>query len=282
MTLLPANARALTGRPVGSATRWGRLGALTGLLVGTLIAATPVAAQISIEQLEVKFTLGTAEPTTQSFRINNVSNAPVQVTIRTSDWDRSETGENRYFETGTIAGSCRDALTIFPMTLSIEAGRSEEIRVSMPANATPCHSILFVEMPPPPAQANRNGAALTYNLRYGIKVYVEPDAPAAGELTEAVIASGRTASGARADTLVATFRNTGLVQSLARGHIEIRREDDSVAQRVDVEEFPVLGGARRVVRTPLPAMPAGRYAVILLLEIGTEEILAAQALLEIP
>jgi len=230
----------------------------------------------------VRFTVGPTAPSTQTFRINNPSSSAVQVTIRTSDWDRSETGENRYFETGTIAGSCRDALTIFPMTLSIEAGRSEEIRVSLPANATPCHSILFVEMPPPPAQANRNGAALTYNLRYGIKVYVEPDAPAAGELTEAVIASGLTASGARADTLVATFRNTGLVQSLARGHIEIRREDDSVAQRVDVEEFPVLGGARRVVRTPLPAMPAGRYAVILLLEIGTEEILAAQALLEIP
>jgi P pilus assembly chaperone PapD len=282
MIPLPANARALTGRPVGSATRWGRLGALTGLLVGTLVAATPVAAQISIEQLELKFTLGSATPTTQSFRINNVSNAPVQVTIRTSDWDRSETGENRYFDVGTDAGSCRDALTIFPMTLSIDAGRGEDVRVSLPASATPCHSLLFVEMPPPAAQANRNGAALTYNLRYGIKVYVEPDAPPAGELTDAIIASGRTADGTRADTLVATFRNTGLVQSIARGHIEIRREDDSIAQRIEVEEFPVLGGARRVIRTPLPVIPAGRYAVILLLEIGTEEILAAQALLEIP
>ena len=282
MTPLPANARALTGRPVGSATRWGRLGALTGLLVGTLVAATPVAAQISIEQLELKFTLGSATPTTQSFRINNVSNAPVQVTIRTSDWDRSETGENRYFDVGTDAGSCRDALTIFPMTLSIDAGRGEDVRVSLPASANPCHSILFVEMPPPAAQANRNGAALTYNLRYGIKVYVEPDAPPAGELTDAIITSGRTADGTRADTLVATFRNTGLVQSIARGHIEIRREDDSIAQRIEVEEFPVLGGARRVIRTPLPVIPAGRYAVILLLEIGTEEILAAQALLEIP
>lgn len=282
MIPLPANARALTGRPVGSATRWGRLGALTGLLVGTLVAATPVAAQISIEQLELKFTLGSATPTTQSFRINNVSNAPVQVTIRTSDWDRSETGENRYFDVGTDAGSCRDALTIFPMTLSIDAGRGEDVRVSLPASATPCHSILFVEMPPPAAQANRNGAALTYNLRYGIKVYVEPDAPPAGELTDAIIASGRTADGTRADTLVATFRNTGLVQSIARGHIEIRREDDSIAQRIEVEEFPVLGGARRVIRTPLPVMPAGRYAVILLLEISNEEILAAQALLEIP
>ena len=282
MIPLPANARALTGRPAGSATRWGRLGALTGLLVGTLVAATPVAAQISIEQLELKFTLGSATPTTQSFRINNVSNAPVQVTIRTSDWDRSETGENRYSDVGTDAGSCRDALTIFPMTLSIDAGRGEDVRVSLPASAIPCHSILFVEMPPPAAQANRNGAALTYNLRYGIKVYVEPDAPPAGELTDAIIASGRTADGTRADTLVATFRNTGLVQSIARGHIEIRREDDSIAQRIEVEEFPVLGGARRVIRTPLPVIPAGRYAVILLLEIGTEEILAAQALLEIP
>ncbi|MFZ9898264.1 MAG: hypothetical protein ACO3F5_02350 [Gemmatimonadaceae bacterium] len=281
MNPLPTNARALTGRPVGSATRWGRLGALTGLLVGTLIAATPVAAQISIEQLEMRFTSGASAPSSQTFRINNPSSSGAQVTIRTSDWDRSETGENRYFDVGTVPGSCRDVLTIFPMTLSIEAGGAEDIRVSLPANATPCHSILFVEMPPT-AATNQVGAALTYNLRYGIKVYVEPEAPPAGELTNAAIASGRTAAGERADTLVATFRNTGAVQTVARGHIEIRREDDSIAQRVEIEEFPVLGGARRVLRTPLPVMPAGRYAVILLLEIGTEEILAAQALLEIP
>jgi len=279
---LPANARALTGRPAGSATRWGRLGALTGLLVGGLLSATPAAAQISIEQLELKFTVGRTAVAPQSFRINNVGPSQVQVTVRTADWDRDENGENRYFGSGAQPGSCGSTLTVFPMTLSIPAGSSEDVRVSLPANATACHSILFVETPPPPAQVNRNGASITYNLRYGIKVYVEPDMPPSGELVEAALATGRDAAGVRHDTLVAVYRNTGAVQTVSQGHVEIRREDDSIAARLNIEDFPTLGGARRRFRVPLPTLPAGRYAVIAFLEIGTDELLAAQTLLEIP
>ena len=283
MTPVSANARALTGRPAGTAPWWGCLRTLTTGLVGILLATQPAQAQISIEQLELRFAVptGGVAPAPQSFRINNVSAGPVQVTIRLADWDRSEAGENRYYAAGSQPGSCRDALTVFPMTLSIPAGQAEDVRVSLPASLTACHSILFVEMPPPPAQASR-GANITYNLRYGIKVYVEPDVAPAGELVEATLVSGPAAAGARADTLVALFRNTGAVQTMARGHVEIRREDDSIAARLEIEDFPTLGGAQRRVRVPLPSLPAGRYAVIAFLEIGTDELLAAQALLEIP
>lgn len=267
---------------VGTAIRRGRICALVGSAALGL-APRPVQAQISIEQLELRFPVAAlgASVAPQSFRINNVSAAPVQVSVRLADWDRSETGENRYFEPGTAPNSCAADLTVFPMTLRIEAGSAEDVNVLVRAGASaPCHSLLFVEMPPPPASASK-GANITYSLRYGIKVYVEPDFAPAGEIVSAALAV-RAPGTPRADTLVALFRNTGLVQAIVRGHVEIRREDDSVAERIALEDVPVLGGARRRLSVALPALPRGRYAAILLLDLGTEELLAAQALLEIP
>jgi len=269
---------------VGTETLRGRIRALAGsLAIALLCCATPAQAQISIEQLELRFAAnsGATPMAPQSFRINNVSDAPVQVTIRLADWDRSLTGENRYYEPGSQANSCATALSVFPMTLRIEQGRAEDVRVSVGANATsPCHSLLFVEMPPPPATAS-TGANMTYNLRYGIKIYVEPELAPTGEIVDATIASAQTDSG-RVDTLQAVFRNTGLVQAIARGHVEVRREDDSVVARIPVADFPVLGGAVRQVPVVLPKLVSGRYAVILFLDLGTDELLAAQALLEVP
>ena len=269
---------------VGTETLRGRIRALAGsLAIALLCCATPAQAQISIEQLELRFAAnsGVTPMAPQSFRINNVSDAPVQVTIRLADWDRSLTGENRYYEPGSQANSCATALSVFPMTLRIEQGRAEDVRVSVGANATsPCHSLLFVEMPPPPATAS-TGANMTYNLRYGIKIYVEPELAPTGEIVDATIVSAQTDSG-RVDTLQAVFRNTGLVQAIARGHVEVRREDDSVVARIPVADFPVLGGAVRQVPVVLPKLVSGRYAVILFLDLGTDELLAAQALLEVP
>jgi P pilus assembly chaperone PapD len=273
----------ITSVPASKTLR-GRIRALAGLLALALVCcAVPAQAQISIEQLELRFAAnsGAAALAPQSFRINNVSDAPVQVTIRLADWDRSITGENRYYEPGSQPSSCAAALAVFPMTLRIEQGRAEDVRVSVDSNAaSPCHSLLFVEMPPPPATVTK-GANMTYNLRYGIKVYVEPELAPAGEIVEASVTTAQTDSG-RADTLHAIFRNTGLVQAIARGYVEVRREDDSVVSRVPVADFPVLGGAVRKLPVALPALSAGRYAVILFLDLGTDELLAAQALLDIP
>ena len=282
MHSVSASLRAMNSFDVGTGIRRGRFGALAGSLAALFLAAMPAQAQISIEQLELRFVAGAnaAQSLPQSFRINNVSDAAVQVTIRLADWDRSLTGENRYYEPGSQPNSCAAALTVFPMTLRIEAGRAEDVNVSVAAANAPCHSLLFVEMPPPPATV-RSGANMTYNLRYGIKVYHEPALAPSGEILDATVQTV-VRDTLRADTLQATFRNTGLVQAIARGHVEVRREDDSVVARVPVADFPVLGGALRRVAVALPRLDTGRYAVILLLDLGTEELLAAQALLDVP
>lgn len=281
MHQVPANARALTGRPVGTCTRWGRLRALTGALALLTWMPLDASAQLGVDQLELTFKVRQTPTTAQTFQISNTGSTPLQVTIVPGDWDRAEDGQNRFFEVGETAGSCGDALAVFPTSLRVEPGRSEPIRVELRSTAkVPCQGILFVETPPPPAATGR-GAAVTYNIRYGVKVYVEPDMPPAGELVEAHATLAASTQG-RVDTLHFTFRNPGLVQTLAKGKVEIRREDDTVALTIPIEEFPVLGGALRRARVPIAALPSGRYAAIVLLDIGIDELIATQALIDIP
>ncbi len=271
-------------RPSRTTTRFGRFAALAAVVVAASCLITArAAAQISVEDLELRFvsSAGRKALPAQTFRINNTGDTPAQVTISVADWDRSETGENRYFAAGTTPGSCASALGVFPMVLRIDAKSSEQVRVALKDSVlAACHSILFVETPPPPP--GTKGASITYRLRYGVKIYVESDATAAGEILSSTLLHNATPGATHPDAFEILYQNTGSRQSLTTGEIQIRRPDDSVAARVPVAEFPVLPGATRRLRVALPAMAAGRYVVLALLEFGGDEVVATQAEWQVP
>ncbi|MEK0431421.1 MAG: hypothetical protein RL139_1225, partial [Gemmatimonadota bacterium] len=98
---MPANARALTGRPVGTVTRWGRARALTGLVLALIAVPRLATAQLVVDRLELTFRERQSAQTPQLFAISNSGSTPIQVTISLADWDRAETGENRFFDAGT-------------------------------------------------------------------------------------------------------------------------------------------------------------------------------------
>ena len=271
-----------TLRSSRTVTRWRRFGALAAVAVAASCQPALALAQISVEDLELRFVSASASQaaSTHSFRVNNSGDAPVQATISLADWDRSDTGQNRYFAAGSQSTSCAARLGVFPMVLRIEAHASEDVRVSLKdAAAESCHSILFVETPPPPATAR--GASLTYRLRYGVKVYVEPDSPLVGEIVSSALVASAPGS-ARADSLEIIYRNPGNRQSLTSGEIQVRRPDDSVAARIPIGEFPVLPGASRRLRLPLPTLAAGRYIVLALLDFGGDDVVATQIEWDVP
>ena len=246
---------------------------------------TRAMAQLSVEALELRFVHATPRGVTpaKSFRINNTGDTPVQATISIADWDRSETGENRYYRAGSQPASCAANLSVYPMVIRLEPHSTEDVRVTVQdtsAAGTACHSILFVETPPPPATSR--GSALSYRLRYGVKVYVESDAPLTGEISSSALLSAPLQGATHADSLEIVYRNPGTRQSLTAGEIEVRRPDDTVAARVPISEFPVLPGASRRLRVALPSLAAGRYVVLAMLEFGGDEVLATQVEWNVP
>ena len=253
------------------------------LVVATtfFVDARTAPAQLAVDELELRLPLRRgAEPPSGAFHAANASAQPTQVTISIQDWDRSETGENRYYPLGTLPTSCASHIKVFPSVLELGARTTQTIRVALDSGwALPrgCYAILFVETPPPPKGTHTSG--MTYSLRYGVKVYVEPEAAPTAELDDVFLERQATDSVRR---MVIAYRNTGARQTMARGTVEIRRTDNTLVSTLDIPEFPTLPGATRRLGVPLPRLPRGKYVLLALLDYEGSEIAAGQVDLEIP
>jgi len=82
----------------------------------------------------------------------------------------------------------------------------------------------------------------------------------------------------KGDTRIAIqFRNDGQVHLTAKGRIEFRRLDNSVAGQLTIAEFPTLPGAVRQLDLKVPStIPPGTYIALALIDFGGAEIAAGQ------
>jgi P pilus assembly chaperone PapD len=172
----------------------------------------------------------------------------------------------------------------------IEPHTSRVVRLGVQTNAAlsrECWDIVFIEEVP--QRAATKGNSLQYIFRTGVKVYVAPPGlPRDGaiENMEIVDAPTKPAATARPASTAAIpakkqvairFHNTGGTHLVAKGHLEFRRIDNSLAREVPIEEFPTLPGATRRVLVDIPAdLPAGDYVVLALIDFGGTELVAGQ------
>jgi P pilus assembly chaperone PapD len=266
-----------------TARRPGRLIALAGALALPQL----VSAQVAVDELELHVALRPgAAATTTVFHAANRGNAPTHATVTIQDWDRSEAGENRYYPTGTLPTSCGSHVSVFPSVLQLAARSAQTVRVMVDSAAAighGCYAILFVETPPPPRTAQSTG--VQYTVRYGVKVYVEPEAPPSAEVTDVGVSDlprGKPSAQSGSRQLDIMYKNTGPRQTVAHGAVEIRRPDNSVVSKIDIPEFPTLPGATRRLGVALPRLPSGRYVLLALLDYEGAEIAAGQVELDIP
>lgn len=276
-------------------TRRVRLGVLAALSVWGLGAARPAAAQVSVDQAEIVLHPQPSSPSVAGFNVSNETNTLVEAKVYLMDWDRDEDGANRFQPIGAVAQSCAKYLRVFPLSLRLPPHTSQGVRLGLQnADSVPatCWSIVFVEAAAPQAGAGRN---VSYVLRLGVKVYIEPPGLATdGEvegMTIDTVHPEKTAPvrGAKPvtpapDTVVTSvrFRNTGGLPAIVHGEIEYRTLDNKAVMRDSVPTLYVLPGAARRARVPLPKLPRGHYVVLALLDFGGSEVAAGQIPLDIP
>ena len=249
------------------------------------LAALPATAgaQLTIDQLELQLDPHSVDRKVGLFSITNEGTEAVQVALHAEDWDRAESGENRFFPLGSQPHSCGEKLSIFPLSLRLEPGATGQIRVSADGLAElpdACWQIVFAETarPPRPAGAQR---AILYVVRTGVKVYVERSGlPKDGAVEDVALKAHLLPNGVpavpAARDLVIAFRNTGAISLRTTGRVEFRRADNSVAAVATITEFPTLPGARRNVAVALPRLAAGTYTALAMLDFGGSEIAAGQ------
>lgn len=269
-----------------SAARWmHRLGII--LALAALVSARG-AAQISVSPID--FTLAPSGPRTGAFIVKNDSHDPQQLTFYANDWDRGESGENRFYPLGTLPSSCRSRLQIFPQSVRILPGNSETIRVSLiPGDSaqTACWTVVFSETAP---NAGRAGTRVAFVTRLGVKVYVTPgNATRDGTIDSMAVGPHANESGAaHADSVakqdvLTLFHNTGGSPLTVKGSAEFRTLDNKSVAKVAVDEIPVLPGALRLIRVPVPAaLASGHYIALVVLGFGGSDDVAGQVGVDVP
>lgn len=259
------------------------------VLLGAAVGApTSAHAQLTVDALEL-FVTASADRTVRTVRVRNDGAERVQASVLVADWERDEHGTNRFLERGAHAYSCGDAIEVFPQSMALDPGESSMLRVAVTNAVTNCWNVVFLEHR---TTQGHTGRQLSYQVRTGVKVYVEAvDAVRDGLIETLTVAAATVDDVSRAATTAGpaatarssgdplvqlAFRNAGAVQLLVRGHVEVRREDNSVVHRAPVDAVPVLPGARRMVSAALPLLPRGRYIVLALLDFGGSELVAGQ------
>jgi hypothetical protein len=177
-------------------------------------------------------------------------------------------------------------LTASPLSIRVEPHTSRTIRIAT-QNASSlnkeCWDIFFVEEIP--RRSNTAGNSLQYIFRTGVKVYVAPpnltrDAAVENMDVEEVpqtASLAATTPTAQKRQIAISFHNTGGMHLLAKGRLEFRRLDNSLAMQVPVPEFATLPGAIRKLIVDVPSgLAAGDYVVLALIDFGGAELVAGQ------
>ncbi len=260
-----------------------RARAAVGALIA-LLGSGAAQAQFAIDRTEMFLRSDVAESRGGILLVRNEGTERAQAVIRIEDWDRAADGSNRFFPAGTQAGSCANALKVFPLTVSLAPGESQAVRVDLDSTLTAqqrseCWSIVLVEAQQPVRQTS--GRTLLYTLRTGVKVYASPGGLRLdGEVSDVVVRARSTRAGAEQATV--TFRNSGERHLLGQGRIEIRRDDNSVLATVPLPAIYALPGAVMQVSAVLPLAPKGKYTLLAIVDFGGPELAAAQLDHEVP
>jgi P pilus assembly chaperone PapD len=259
-----------------------------------VVVSQRASAQLLVDPLELTLITAGNTRVSGSFSLSNTSDAAVQATITRQDWDRVENGDNRFLPPGTSGASCGAMLSASPLSIRVEAHSSRIIRLGA-QNAAPlnkeCWDIFFVEEVP--QRAATKGNSLQYIFRTGVKVYVAPpglardgqvedmsveDAPVkpAAATTSAKLSVGATGPATKRQISI-RFHNTGGMQLLAKGRLEFRRLDNTLAMQAPITEFPTLPGAVRKLVVDVPnGLAPGDYVVLALIDFGGAELVAGQ------
>jgi P pilus assembly chaperone PapD len=251
---------------------------LAGIALAIALVCVPgraAQAQLAIDKLDLVLKADGPDERTGVLTIRNDGSAPAQAVIKLEDWDRAPDGNNRFYPSGTITGSCANALQVFPMSLSLKPGEAQTVRIDYtgPARLSQeCWSLVVVESPANVTQPG--GRQLMYNVRTGLKVYVAQEGLAVDGDVEGLSVARATRDGVARDVAIVAFANRGARHYVTKGRLEIRREDNTLVQSIDLPPMYALPGAVMHTTATLPELPKGRYLLLSIVDYGGTEIAA--------
>ena len=257
------------------------------LQAAALVAAPdpprPLSFQATLDAIRI--TVQPGQVATRQFRLTlDRDQPPTQFKARIEDWWRSEDGKQSFYaKPGTLRRSCGEWVSINPVEATVQPGETLTIRitVSMPVEvqAGGFWCALTVDEVPSPLEAGGEGVGVRFvaSVSTGIFVNVEP------VRREASIAGLDVAS----DAARVNLRNDGNTPLAIEGRLEFFAPGSSTPQsslalpRRTLLTEPSRNGVLDITLPPADVLPAGRYRVRVVLDIGTDHYIGAERELDL-
>jgi hypothetical protein len=243
----------------------------------------PLSFQATLDAIRI--TVQPGQVATRQFRLTlDRDQQPTQFKARIEDWWRSEDGRQSFYaKPGTLRRSCGEWVSINPVEATVQPGATLTIRitVSMPVEvqAGGFWCALTVDEVPSPLEAGGEGVGVRFvaSVSTGIFVNVEP------VRREASILGLDVAK----DAASVNLRNDGNTPLAVEGRIEFFSPGAStplssvaLSRRTLLTE-PSRNGVIGVTLPSAEALPAGRYRVRVILDIGTDHYIGAERELDL-
>jgi hypothetical protein len=210
-------------------------------------------------------------------RLRNTSGEPQQARVYQTDYRFLADGRTFYEQPGTAPRSNAAWVQFNPSRLTLAPGEEAAVSftVSVPAGAEvrgSFWSVLMVETVAPPARTASRGVGITPSIRYAVQL-----ATHVGQAERRIAFQGaRLVDEGGARALEVDVVNTGEHADRLDLRVDLFDAEGSPAGRVASARGLVYPGTSIHQRFELPALPAGTYRALLVVDTGADEVFGAE------
>lgn len=253
------------------------------LLFGIFLLPSLLSAQqMNVNPSTLTFNLAPGTTETKYISVRNITTKKHTFQLSLADWYRDSLGNHVYLKPGAIKQSCTswvklgvnvvelapDQVVDIPVTLDVPADFKEEEGMRW--------SMLFIQNYISDDSTTQKAARITTTIReifrVGLHIYQTPPSITA----KSALAVSLNKDKKNADTYVFEMKNTGPTMLNCYAHLELTNIESGTEFKLDVQDFPVFPGGKRLVDFKLPpTLPKGKYSALAILDYGENSPLEA-------
>lgn len=245
---------------------------ITGLLL--VVSSTLVAQSISMSPTRLFFTGNPGEKVTETVILHNSSDKEYVFNINYKDWVREEDGNKVYTESGTLPSSNASWVSTTENSVTIPAGTTKEIVVTMQIPASASKSavtnsmLFFTQLPRQSDQARvQNGIGIITLFEVGLHVYYTPigNNSKSLEITNIAEIISKTAPTRK---VAVSITNDGNVINDATVEFELTNTETGKEIKLPVNSISAIPGTHQVVQFILPEDISGKYLGVAIIKMA--------------
>lgn len=246
------------------------------LIFGSIVStAISVFAQgISMSPTRLFFTGNPGESITETVILHNSSENDYIFDINYKDWRREADGNKIYFEPDSLDNSNASWVSTFTNSLSLPAGSTKEIQVTMKIPENASHSevtnsmLFFTQLPRQDDKTPaRDGIGIVALFEFGLHIYYTPPGNTTKSVEITNIEEITNDEGSNRKVAI-SITNDGNVVNDASVEFELTNTDTGAEIKLEPISISMIPGTDQVVHFTLPEEISGNYLGVTIIKMA--------------